>query len=46
MDALKEHMRLDAMLPSERLIFATHSMGGIVVRQFLVERATELIEAE
>lgn len=45
-DALKEHMRLDALLQSERLIFVTHSMGGIIVRKFLVERATELIEAE
>ena len=45
-DALKEHMRLDGVLESERLIFVCHSLGGIVVRKFLVERATELIEGE
>jgi hypothetical protein len=45
-DALKEHMRLDGVLQSERLIFVCHSMGGMVVRKFLVERATELIEGE
>ena len=43
-DALKEHMRLDGVLQSDRLIFVCHSMGGIVVRKFLVERVTELIE--
>jgi hypothetical protein len=44
-DALKEHMRLDDVLKHDRLIFVCHSMGGIVVRKFIVERATELIEA-
>lgn len=43
-DALKEHMRLDGLLDSQRIIFVCHSMGGIVVRKFLVERATDLIE--
>lgn len=42
-DALKEHMRLDGVLDSDELIFVCHSMGGIVVRKFLVERTTELI---
>jgi hypothetical protein len=42
-DALKEHMRLDGVLDSEQLIFVCHSMGGIVVRKFLVERTAELI---
>jgi small GTP-binding protein len=42
-DALKEHVRLDGVLESKQLIFLCHSMGGIVVRKFIVERAIELI---
>jgi hypothetical protein len=44
-DALKEHMRLDGVLASDRLIFVCHSMGGIIVRKYIVERQAELIEA-
>jgi predicted alpha/beta hydrolase family esterase len=44
-DALKEHMRLDGVLESKQLIFICHSMGGIVVRKFIEERAAELIRA-
>lgn len=44
-DALKEYMRLDGVLESNQLIFVCHSMGGIVVRKFIVSRAAELIEA-
>jgi hypothetical protein len=44
-DALKEHMGLDGVLLSNQLIFVCHSMGGIVVRKFIVERAAELIGA-
>ncbi|MEK4032533.1 alpha/beta fold hydrolase [Methylocystis sp. IM3] len=44
-DALKEHMRLDHVLESDRLIFVCHSMGGLVVRKLIVERAFELIMA-
>jgi tetratricopeptide (TPR) repeat protein len=43
-DALKEHMQLDGVLNNRHLIFVCHSMGGVVVRKFLVERAADLIE--
>jgi len=45
-DALKEHTKLDRVSDSRRLIFVCHSMGGIVVRKYIVERATELIERQ
>jgi hypothetical protein len=45
-DALKVHLGLDDVLESKRLIFVCHSMGGIVVRRFIVEQAVGLIEAE
>lgn len=38
-------MRLDGVLQCKRLIFVCHSMGGIVVRKFIVERTAELIGA-
>jgi alpha-beta hydrolase superfamily lysophospholipase len=44
-DALKEHMRLDGVLASNQIVFVCHSMGGIVVRKYIVERAAELIGA-
>jgi pimeloyl-ACP methyl ester carboxylesterase len=44
-DALKEHMRLDEVLGSQKIVFVCHSMGGLVVRKFIVERAIELIDA-
>lgn len=43
-DALKEHMRLDGVMNSRRIVFVCHSMGGIVARRFVVQRAAELIE--
>lgn len=43
-DALKVHLSLDGVLKQgNRLIFVCHSMGGIVVRKFIVERQTDLI---
>ncbi|RJT27260.1 alpha/beta fold hydrolase [Mesorhizobium waimense] len=44
-DALKEHMRLDGVINSRRIVFVCHSMGGIVARRLVVQRATELIES-
>lgn len=45
-DALKEHMRLDGLFESKRIIFVCHSMGGIVVRRFLVEQDADLIDRD
>jgi tetratricopeptide (TPR) repeat protein len=44
-DDLKENMRVDGVLASDRLIFVCHSMGGIVARKYIVERQAELIGA-
>ncbi|BBL72575.1 esterase/lipase family protein [Methylogaea oryzae] len=44
-DALKEHLRLDNVLENNKqLIFVCHSMGGIVVRKFIVDRQLDLID--
>ncbi|MBB2199744.1 alpha/beta fold hydrolase [Gluconacetobacter sp. 1c LMG 22058] len=43
-DALKEHLTVDGINGSTGIVFVCHSMGGIVVRRYLVSRATELIE--
>ncbi|MGX8011838.1 alpha/beta fold hydrolase [Mesorhizobium sp. ORM8.1] len=43
-DALKEHLALDGITGSTRIVFVCHSMGGIIARRYLVSRATELIE--
>jgi alpha-beta hydrolase superfamily lysophospholipase len=45
-DAIKEQMRLDGVMESARIIFVCHSMGGIVVRKYIVERAVELVDTE
>jgi hypothetical protein len=42
-DALKEFMRLDGVFDLSHIIFVAHSMGGIVVRKLLVERAQDFI---
>jgi hypothetical protein len=44
-DSLKEYLKLDDLLSQEkRLIFVCHSMGGIVVRKFIVDRQAYLID--
>ena len=43
-DALKEHLLLDGITGATGIVFVCHSMGGIVVRRYLVSRATNLIE--
>ena len=45
-DALRAQMDLDGVTKSDRLVFVCHSMGGIVARKFLVERASYLIESK
>jgi hypothetical protein len=40
-DALKEHMRVDGVFDSHKLVFVAHSIGGLVVRKLLVERVTD-----
>ena len=42
-DDLKERAKLDGVLESKYIIFVCHSMGGIVVRKFLVQRSNDLI---
>jgi pimeloyl-ACP methyl ester carboxylesterase len=43
-DDLKERLGLDNVALSSLIIFVCHSMGGIVVRKFLVDRATDLMD--
>lgn len=45
-DALKEHMRLDGLFECPLLIFVCHSMGGIIVRRLIVQRAMDLVATE
>lgn len=43
-DALREHLQLDGVAERRRIFFVCHSMGGIIVRKYLVDNATELAE--
>ncbi|MCG7363525.1 alpha/beta fold hydrolase [Roseomonas sp. ACRSG] len=45
-DALKELLKLEGILTPSGVVFVCHSMGGIVVRKYLVSRVTELIERD
>ena len=40
-DDIKERMRLDGVLGCRTIVFVAHSMGGILVRKLLVERADD-----
>ncbi|ANL38334.1 esterase/lipase family protein [Rhizobium phaseoli] len=40
-DSLKEFMRLDGLFECRTIVFVAHSMGGIVARKLLVERAAD-----
>jgi hypothetical protein len=42
-DDLKERTKLDRVTDCKKLLFVCHSMGGIIVRKFLVERAMEFV---
>jgi hypothetical protein len=42
-DYLREHLRLSKLLEKPRIVFVCHSMGGIVVRRFLVANQADLI---
>jgi anti-sigma regulatory factor (Ser/Thr protein kinase)/pimeloyl-ACP methyl ester carboxylesterase len=43
-DDLKERMLLDKVFDIHEIVFVAHSMGGIVVRKLLVERASDFLE--
>ncbi|MBD2746697.1 alpha/beta fold hydrolase [Microvirga sp. BT688] len=43
-DYLREHLRLSNLLRLRNIVFVCHSMGGIVVRRFLVANQKELID--
>lgn len=43
-DALKECLRLDGVNRARKIVFVAHSMGGIVVRRYVVQRCDELVE--
>lgn len=46
-DDFKEHLiTLDNVVNSHAIIFVCHSMGGIVVRKFVVERRDDLIDRD
>ena len=45
-DALKENLRMDGAYKANRLIFVCHSMGGIVVRKFIVDRQLDILSAK
>jgi hypothetical protein len=45
-DALREHFTLADLWNKRKIVFVCHSMGGIVVRRFLVANQIKLIELQ
>lgn len=45
-DSMREYFRLDHVWSEKQLIFACHSMGGIVARRFLISEQAEIIHAD
>jgi hypothetical protein len=46
-DDLKERFfNLDCVADSQKIVFVCHSMGGIVVRKFIVERLIDLLDCK
>lgn len=45
-DAVRELIHYEKLLERRRLIFVAHSMGGIIVRRFLVRYANDLIDRD
>jgi pimeloyl-ACP methyl ester carboxylesterase len=43
-NALNTSLILDNVIAASRIIFVAHSMGGIVVRRYVVQRLNELVE--
>jgi pimeloyl-ACP methyl ester carboxylesterase/O-acetyl-ADP-ribose deacetylase (regulator of RNase III) len=43
-DALNECLHLDGVDRARKIVFVAHSMGGIVVRRFIVQRYDELVD--
>lgn len=42
--SLKEHLKLEGILDKRQVIFVCHSMGGIVVRKFILRNVLDLYE--
>ncbi|WP_157405926.1 alpha/beta fold hydrolase [Acidovorax sp. CF316] len=43
-DSLKECLHLDGVNSARKIVFVAHSMGGIVVRRYVVQRCDELVQ--
>lgn len=43
-DALREFLEIDGVTASRNLVFVCHSMGGIIVRKYIVQQQVDLIQ--